>query len=140
VSPTRWAALQAQILLARAEVDQLAGAPERAEASLRAALRIYQDRHATPLADQAAAALARLTGPPAPSRPERPGDKRPEWVICTRPCAPLTRLPTAPSRRSGSARPSGSNLRCVISPRVLVAIHRALWLRRSGASDPGRRK
>ena len=65
VSPTCWAALQAEILLARAEVDRLAGAPERAAASLRAALRIYQDRHATPPADQAAAALASLTGHPS---------------------------------------------------------------------------
>jgi class 3 adenylate cyclase len=65
VSPTRWAAQQAQILMARAEVDRLAGAPEQAEASLRAALRIYQDRHAAPLADQAAAALADLTGHPS---------------------------------------------------------------------------
>jgi tetratricopeptide (TPR) repeat protein len=62
VSPNSWASLQAEILLARAEVDRLAGAPERAAASLRAALRIYQDRHATPLADQAAGALASLTG------------------------------------------------------------------------------
>jgi hypothetical protein len=45
-------------------VDRLAGAPEQAAASLRAALRIYQDRHATPLADKAAAALASLTGRP----------------------------------------------------------------------------
>jgi len=59
------AALQAEILLARAEVDRLAGAPEQAKASLRAALRIYQDRHATPLADQAAAALGALTGHPS---------------------------------------------------------------------------
>jgi tetratricopeptide (TPR) repeat protein len=58
VSPTSWALLQAGILLARAEVDQLAGAPERAEASVRAALRVYTDRHATPLVEQAAAALA----------------------------------------------------------------------------------
>ena len=65
VSPTSWAALQAEILMARAEVDRLAGAPEQAEASLRAALRIYQDRHATPLAGQAAAALASLTGHPS---------------------------------------------------------------------------
>jgi class 3 adenylate cyclase len=65
VSPTRWAALQAQILMARAEVDRLAGAPERAAASLRAALRIYTDRHATPLADQAAAALAGLAAHPS---------------------------------------------------------------------------
>jgi tetratricopeptide (TPR) repeat protein/DNA-binding XRE family transcriptional regulator len=62
VSPTSWAALQAEVLLARAEVDRLAGAPEHAEASLRTALRIYQDRHATPLADRAAATLASLTG------------------------------------------------------------------------------
>jgi class 3 adenylate cyclase len=65
VSPTRWATLQAEILLARAEVDRLAGAPDRAAASLRAALRIYTDRHATPLADQAEAALAGLTGHPS---------------------------------------------------------------------------
>src|SRR5262249_7967384 len=51
VSPTSWAAPQAGILMAQAEVDRLAGAPEQAKASLRAALRIYQDRHATPLAD-----------------------------------------------------------------------------------------
>jgi tetratricopeptide (TPR) repeat protein len=62
VSPNSWTSLQAEMLLARAEVDRLAGAPEHAAASLRAALRIYQDRHATPLADQAAGALARLTG------------------------------------------------------------------------------
>jgi len=65
VSPTSWATLQAQILLARAEVDQLAGAPERAEGSLRAALRIYADRHAAPLAEQAAAALADLAAHPS---------------------------------------------------------------------------
>jgi tetratricopeptide (TPR) repeat protein len=65
VSPTRWATLQAEILLARAEVDRLAGAPDRAAASLRAALRIYTDRHPTPLADQAEAALAGLTGHPS---------------------------------------------------------------------------
>jgi predicted ATPase/class 3 adenylate cyclase len=64
VSPTSWATFQAQILMAKAEVDQLAGAPRQAERSLRAALRIYQDRHATPLADQATAALANLTGHP----------------------------------------------------------------------------
>ena len=65
VSPTSWAALQAEILMAQAEMDRLAGAPRRAEASLRAALRLYQDRHATPLADRAAAALASLTGRPS---------------------------------------------------------------------------
>jgi len=65
VSPTCWAALQAQILLARAEVDQLAETPERAEASLRAALRIYADRHAAVLAEQASAALADLAAHPS---------------------------------------------------------------------------
>jgi predicted ATPase/class 3 adenylate cyclase len=65
VSPTAWATLQAQALLAKAEVDRLAGTPERAEDSLRAALRIYQDRHAAPLAERAAAALAGLPGHPS---------------------------------------------------------------------------
>lgn len=65
VSPTSWAVLQAEILMARAEVNRLAGEPEHAQASLRAALRIYQDRHATTLADQAVAALANLTGHPS---------------------------------------------------------------------------
>jgi tetratricopeptide (TPR) repeat protein len=65
VSPTSWAALQAETLLATAEVHWLAGESEQAEASLRAALRISQDRHATSLSDQAAAALASLTGHPS---------------------------------------------------------------------------
>jgi class 3 adenylate cyclase/tetratricopeptide (TPR) repeat protein len=64
VPPSSWPSLQAEILMARAEVDRLAGAPGQAAASLRAALRIYQDRHATPLADKAAAALDSLTGRP----------------------------------------------------------------------------
>jgi class 3 adenylate cyclase/tetratricopeptide (TPR) repeat protein len=65
VSPTSWAALQGEILMARAEVDRLAGAREQAKTSLHAALRIYQDRRATHLADQAAAALASLAGHPS---------------------------------------------------------------------------
>ncbi len=64
VAPTSWVALQAEILLARAEVDRLAGAPEQAAASLRAALRIYTDRHATHLAGQVAAVLASIDGHP----------------------------------------------------------------------------
>jgi tetratricopeptide (TPR) repeat protein len=64
VSATSWAVLQAEILMAKAEVDRLAGEREQAESSLRAALHIYQDRHATTLADQAAAALASLAGQP----------------------------------------------------------------------------
>lgn len=39
--------------------------PGQAEASLRTALRIYRDRHATPLADKAAAVLASLGGYPS---------------------------------------------------------------------------
>jgi class 3 adenylate cyclase/tetratricopeptide (TPR) repeat protein len=64
VAPTSWATLQSEALMARAEVNRLAGARDQAEASLRAALRIYEDRHALPLAEQARAALASLTGQP----------------------------------------------------------------------------
>jgi tetratricopeptide (TPR) repeat protein len=64
VSPTSWAALQAEILMAKAEVDQLAGALDQAAASLRAALRIGQDRHAVSLIDRAKAALASRTAQP----------------------------------------------------------------------------
>jgi hypothetical protein len=39
-------------------VEWLAGAPDQASASLRAALGIYEDRHVVPLADLAKAALA----------------------------------------------------------------------------------
>ena len=55
---------QADVLEARAEVERLAGAPGRAAASLRAALRIYEDRRATTLAERAKAALASLTAQP----------------------------------------------------------------------------
>ncbi len=65
ISPTSWAVLQAETLMAKAEVNRLAGSRDQAEASLRAALRIYEDRHATPLADQAKTALASLTGQPS---------------------------------------------------------------------------
>ena len=60
VSPTSWAALKAQILMSKAEVNRLAGAHDQAASSLRAALRIYEDRRALPLAEQARAALAAL--------------------------------------------------------------------------------
>ena len=45
-------------------MERLAGAPEQAAASLRAALRIYEDRRATALAERARAALASLTAQP----------------------------------------------------------------------------
>jgi tetratricopeptide (TPR) repeat protein len=60
VSPTSWAALKAQLLMGKAEVNRLAGANDRAVSSLRAALRIYEDRRALPLAEQARAALTSL--------------------------------------------------------------------------------
>jgi predicted ATPase/DNA-binding SARP family transcriptional activator len=56
--------LQTEILVAKAEVAKLAGAPAEAAASLREALRIYQDRRIVPLADQTRAALARLPAEP----------------------------------------------------------------------------
>jgi tetratricopeptide (TPR) repeat protein len=107
VSPTCWASLQAQVLLARAEVDRLAGTPERAAASLRAALRIYRDRHAAPLVEQATAALAGLaaTPTPAPSRPERPGDKRP-GMSDLRAAKRLTEAAAARTESAGTRRTS----------------------------------
>jgi len=60
VSPTSWAALRAEMLAAKAEVSRLAGAPGEAEASLRQALRIYENRRAAPLAERTRAALASL--------------------------------------------------------------------------------
>jgi class 3 adenylate cyclase len=70
VSPTSWAVLKAEMLLAKAEMSRLAGAPDQAAASLRAALRIYQDRGAALLADRTRAALASLTAD-LPTKPNR---------------------------------------------------------------------
>ena len=52
--------LRAEVLEVRAEVERLADAPGQAETSLSAALRIYEDRRATALADRVRAALASL--------------------------------------------------------------------------------
>ena len=52
---------QAEALIAKAEVARLAGASEEAAGSLRQALRIYEDRRASALADRTRAALASLT-------------------------------------------------------------------------------
>jgi predicted ATPase/DNA-binding SARP family transcriptional activator/tetratricopeptide (TPR) repeat protein len=65
IAPTNWADLQAEILVAKAEVSKLAGAPAEAAASLRTALRIYKDRRAVALADHARSALASLPAEPA---------------------------------------------------------------------------
>ena len=63
--PTTWAQLQAEILVAKAEVAKLAGAPAEAAASLRTALRIYEEGRAVALADRTRAALASLPIEPA---------------------------------------------------------------------------
>jgi tetratricopeptide (TPR) repeat protein len=61
---TSFAALQAHVLVASAEVSQLAGAPGEAEASLRQALRIYEDGRAVALAERTRATLAGLASRP----------------------------------------------------------------------------
>ena len=60
IKPTSWAKDQAELLETKAEVSRLAGAADQAAESLRAALRIYEDRRATQLADRIKAALAGL--------------------------------------------------------------------------------
>ncbi len=64
VAATSDASLLAAMLVNSAEVSRLGGEREEAEASLRKALRIYQDRGAVPLADQTHAALASLAARP----------------------------------------------------------------------------
>ena len=53
--------------MGKAEVNRLAGAHDQAVSSLRAALRIYEDRRALPLAEQARAALASLSAGAGPT-------------------------------------------------------------------------
>jgi predicted ATPase/DNA-binding XRE family transcriptional regulator len=60
VPPASRAALLGEALVAKAEVLRIAGATAESADSLRAALRIYQDRQAVPLAEQTRASLARL--------------------------------------------------------------------------------
>jgi predicted ATPase/DNA-binding SARP family transcriptional activator len=64
LSPTSPPMQQADALKTRAEVERLAGAPGQAAASLRAALRIYEDLRAAALARRARAALASLAAQP----------------------------------------------------------------------------
>jgi predicted ATPase/DNA-binding SARP family transcriptional activator len=63
ITATSSASTRAEILLARAEVDRLAGARDQAVESLRAALRIYEDRRAPALAAQVRTGLAAIAGP-----------------------------------------------------------------------------
>ena len=60
ISPTCWMGLKAHLLVAEAEVHQLAGDRDQGTDSLHAALRIYEDRRTAPLAAQVKAALASL--------------------------------------------------------------------------------
>jgi tetratricopeptide (TPR) repeat protein len=60
ITPASSASTRAEVLIAKAEVDRLAGALDHAAASLRAALRIYEDRRATQLAAQIRGALATI--------------------------------------------------------------------------------
>jgi non-specific serine/threonine protein kinase len=63
ISSTSWVN-QAAVLMAKAEVSQLAGALDQAAASLQATLRIYEERHVLPLAEQVKVLLASLTANP----------------------------------------------------------------------------
>ncbi len=56
IAPTTCAELEAEILVAKAEVSKLVGSWAEAAASLRTALRIYEDRRAVALADRTRAA------------------------------------------------------------------------------------
>jgi transcriptional regulator with XRE-family HTH domain len=63
ISSASWIT-RAKVLIAKAEVSRLTGAPDHAAATLRAALRIYEDPHVLLLAEQVKAMLASLTAPP----------------------------------------------------------------------------
>jgi tetratricopeptide (TPR) repeat protein len=63
-SATSYTLLQAETLVAKAEVSRLAGAHSQALTSLRAALRIYEDRHTIALSEQTKIAIACLTDQP----------------------------------------------------------------------------
>ena len=69
IPPTLGPPWLAEFLMARAEVSQLAGALDQAEADLRRALQIYQDRRIVPLAGRTRALLASLTGQRATLKP-----------------------------------------------------------------------
>jgi hypothetical protein len=62
LTPASAPLVHADVLETRAEIDRLAGAAGQAEHSLHAALRIFEDRRATALAERARAALASLAG------------------------------------------------------------------------------
>jgi ATP/maltotriose-dependent transcriptional regulator MalT len=61
IPPTSRSIPRAETLVAEAEVNRLAGAPDQAAVCLRAALRIYEDCRATSLAEKVRAVLAAPT-------------------------------------------------------------------------------
>jgi len=69
VSATSFRFMLADVLSARADIAGLAGELNEAEASLRAALRIYEEGMVVTLAERARAALARLTAQTSRSGP-----------------------------------------------------------------------
>ena len=100
--------LLGECLMAKAEVLRLAGAPGQAEASLRRALQLYEDRRMIPLAERARAVLASLAehtpraeavnrGSP---RPPAPGT-RPERVPAARAATGTARALTCPGLLPG---------------------------------------
>lgn len=72
ISPASSAAEQADVLVTEAEVRRLAGDREQAQRCLQAALRIYEDRQATLLAEQVKDALATLASHPETKLAETP--------------------------------------------------------------------
>jgi predicted ATPase/DNA-binding SARP family transcriptional activator len=109
IAPTTWAEGQADILVARAEVAKLAGEPAEAAASLRKALRIYQDRRAVALADQAPG----RAGQPA-HRHRRRADLtgQPVQQDCNKPSTPFAdshlRRPGGPAQAQTRKAPEGA--------------------------------
>ncbi len=67
LTPASSTAVRTEVLEAKAEVSRLAGALDEAAASLRTALRLYEDRRATHLAGQVRADLAALAVQPGRS-------------------------------------------------------------------------
>lgn len=64
VSPTNWAALQGEMLMTKAEISQMAGAPAEAVGSLCKALRLFQEFRAVSLAERTGHYSAASAPPP----------------------------------------------------------------------------
>ena len=96
LSPTSAPMRQADALLARAEVERLAGAPDQAAASLRAALHIYEDMRVSDSGD---------AGQGRPGQPRRPA--WPRAGVTTRPPVQHdSNQPSTPFADPGVKRPA----------------------------------